>query len=292
MIKVILVPSTGSKHDIASFEAALAVARQFGAHLDILHVRIDAANIALAMATDAGSGALTAGLIEQLEQDAREREAKAEAAFRRFCNEAGLALADAPPRGGSPAPSAAWHVEIGDEPRWMAAYGLAADLIVGARGRGGDDAAGARSVLEAVLLDTGRPLLIPANAGALPANFDRIAIAWKATPQTARAVALAMPLLVRAQRIAVLTVEEGADQQPDQMERLLRHLAWHGLAAASATLPPGPEGAVATLLSAARERADLLVMGGYGHRRLREWIFGGFTQRVLADAPLPVLIAH
>jgi nucleotide-binding universal stress UspA family protein len=45
-------------------------------------------------------------------------------------------------------------------------------------------------------------------------------------------------------------------------------------------------------LATARDRADLLVMGGYGHSRLREWVFGGFTQLVLADAPLPVLIAH
>jgi nucleotide-binding universal stress UspA family protein len=55
---------------------------------------------------------------------------------------------------------------------------------------------------------------------------------------------------------------------------------------------PGPDGAAATLLSAIAGRADLLVMGGYGHSRVREWVFGGFTQHVLADAPLPVLLAH
>ena len=55
---------------------------------------------------------------------------------------------------------------------------------------------------------------------------------------------------------------------------------------------PGADGAVVTLLAAAKDRADLLVMGGYGHTRIREWVFGGFTQQVLTDAPLPVLIAH
>ena len=55
---------------------------------------------------------------------------------------------------------------------------------------------------------------------------------------------------------------------------------------------PGPDGAAATLLSAIAGRADLLVMGAYGHSRVREWVFGGFTTHVLADAPLPVLMAH
>ena len=54
---------------------------------------------------------------------------------------------------------------------------------------------------------------------------------------------------------------------------------------------PGPDGPAATLLAAITGRADLLVMGGYGHSRMREWVFGGFT-RTSADAPLPVLLAH
>ena len=54
----------------------------------------------------------------------------------------------------------------------------------------------------------------------------------------------------------------------------------------------GGRGAAATLLAGVGVGPELLVMGGYGHSRLREWVFGGFTQRVLADAPLPVLIAH
>ena len=72
----------------------------------------------------------------------------------------------------------------------------------------------------------------------------------------------------------------------------MANLAWHGFRASKQVLHPGDEDAVQTLLSAAQERAGLLVMGGYGHSRIREWIFGGFTQQVLADAPLPILLAH
>lgn len=222
-----------------------------------------------------------------LEQDAREREKKAQEIFTGFCTGAGLAVTDAPTSAGAAAPSAEWHVEIGEEPRWMATYAVAADLIVTPRAT--DEAAAARATLEAVLLESGRPILIPA-ATAMPAAFARIAIAWKPTPQAARAVAAAMPFLARAREIVVITVEEeGAAHDP--AERLVRNLAWHGLAATTLRLTPGPEGTAATLLASAGG-ADLLVMGGYGHSRLREWVFGGFTERVLVDAPLPVLMTH
>lgn len=288
MIKTILVGATGNDGDAASFAAALAIARPFAAHLDVLHVRLDAVSAAVAMMTDVGSGVVTAGLVERLEQDAREREAKAMEIFQRFCAGANLAEVATPPGGGAAAATAQFHVETGAEGRWMAAYGVAADLIVAPRGSG--EGAMARSTLEAVLLESGRPLFVPA-ASATPVEFARVAIAWKPTPQAARAVALAMPFLARAKEVVVIAVEEEADGR-DAAERLVRNLRWHGLAASAAPLRPGAEGGAATLLAGARDRADLLVMGGYGHTRLREWVFGGFTQRVLDDAPLPVLMAH
>jgi nucleotide-binding universal stress UspA family protein len=287
MFKTVLSGVAGNNGDADVLAAALAVARPFGAHIDALHVRLDAATVAMAMATDAGTGALTAGIINRLEQDANERAAKAKANFESFCAGAGLAVAGAPDAVAGNTPSAQWHVETGEEARWMAAYGQAADLIVAPRARG--DELTERSTLEALLLETGRPLLIPGTAP-LPA-FERVAIAWKAMPQTARAIALAMPLLARARQIVVLSVDEGAERE-DESPRLLQTLAWHGFAARSERLQPGIDGAAATLLAAAKQRADLLVMGGYGHSRLREWVFGGFTQHVLAAAPLPVLIAH
>jgi len=81
------------------------------------------------------------------------------------------------------------------------------------------------------------------------------------------------------------SAEEGAG-------RLMANLRWDGFTASVRRLKPGVHGAAETLLMAAREQAALLVMGGYGHSRLREWIFGGFTQRILRDAEIPVLIAH
>jgi len=287
MIKTILVPASGNPTDAATFAAALAVARPFGAHIDVLHARYDPTSAAMAMATDGGSGALTAGLIEQLESDARSREAKAKEAYVRFAREAAIAETGAPSTG-SGGVTAAFSAEIGEEPRLLSRYGMTADLIVAAR-TPDDDAVG-RTTLEAVLLESGRPLLIPA-ATPMPAAIDRVAIAWKPTQHTARAVALAMPLIARAKEVVVLTVAEPRDEH-DTTDRLVSTLTWHGLKARAEALRPGADGAVATLLAAASAHADLLVMGGYGHTRIREWVFGGFTQQVLTDAPLPVLIAH
>ncbi len=291
MIKTILVAATGNEADAAAFAAALSIARPFAAHLDVLHVRLDAASIAAAMITDAGSGGLTSGLIERFEQDAREREVKAKDIFTRFCTEAGVAVSGVPTPERVSEPTAQWHVEVGEEPRWMTSYSMGADLIVAPRPSGEEFLA--RSTLEAVLFDAGRPLLIPAAPipRAMPASFERVAIAWKPTPQAARAVALAMPFLMRAKEILVVTVAEQPEER-DETDRLVRNLAWHGLTVRAERLKSGAEGAAATLLAAADAKADLVVMGGYGHSRLREWVFGGFTEEVLGGAPLPVLIAH
>jgi nucleotide-binding universal stress UspA family protein len=288
MIKTILVPATGTETDAGCYAAALAVARCFSAHIDALHVRLDPAATAVSMSTEGAGGALLAGIIDKLNSDADEAEAKARAAFAAFCSREGLSLATAP-AGNAVAPTAAFYVETGDEARWMGAYGLTADLSIAARDTPGGDAV-ARSTLEALLLETGRPVLI---AGAAPpsADFaDRVAIAWKPTPQAARAVAFAMPLLVRAKEIAVLTVEE--ESARDDAARLVDYLAWHDVKAAAERMTPGSDGAAASLLAAASARAGLLVMGGYGHSRLREWVFGGFTQHVLDDAAMAVLMAH
>jgi nucleotide-binding universal stress UspA family protein len=289
MIKTILAPANGEESDAVAFAAALGLARKFAAHLDILHIRLDPVEVAVGMTVDAAGGALMTGLIESLERDANEREAKVRASFQQFCDREGLTIATAP-GGVADRPSAQFHVETGQEQRWLATYGLAADLIVAPRD--GAEGGGARSALETLLVDTGRPLLIPSAMAPVAAVADTIAIAWKPVPQCARAVAAAMPLLSRAKEIVVLCVEEDAEGRRDEAERLVRNLAWHGLSSTAERLHPGHGRAAETLLAAAKERAGLLVMGGYGHSRVREWVFGGFTQQALAEAPLPVLLAH
>ena len=102
-----------------------------------------------------------------------------------------------------------WHVETGDDAQSVAAFGMFADLILAARS--GENDTMSRMVLEAALLATGRPLLIPAAKTLRPIIGGTVAIAWKGTPQTVRAVAAAMPFLTRATDIVLMTVSEGGD---------------------------------------------------------------------------------
>ena len=142
-----------------------------------------------------------------------------------------------------------------------------------------------RAALEASLLETGRSLLIPSLATAAPLVGGTIAIAWKPTPQAVRAVAASMPFITRAKNVVVMTVEE--ERAPEKADRLVRSLAWHGCQAAAVLLRNNGH-AVETLFPAAKQSADLLVMGGYGHSRLRERAFGGFIRRALEDAPFRI----
>jgi nucleotide-binding universal stress UspA family protein len=288
MIKTILVPATGTDTDGGVLASALAVARPFGAHLDFLHTRIDAATFAATVAPEVSSAQLFTDLINKVEEEAEQREQKAKQLFESFCRREGLALAETPP--GPSAPSARWLTEIGSESYWLLEYARAADLLIS--GRPSDDQIAPSDVLESALLDSGRPLLIPplAPMAALP---DTVVIAWKATPEAARAVTAAMPFLSIAKQIVIMTVaEDETALEEEGAARLMANFRWHGFAVSVRRLEPDAGGPAETLLAAARELAALLVMGGYGHSRLREWVFGGFTQRILRAADVPVLIAH
>jgi len=287
MIRTILVPATGGAGDDVVVASALALARPFEAHLDFLHVRVDATAAAVAMTSDTGSGGLVGGLVARIEAEADEQEKRAKDLFDAFCAREKLAIAETP--SGAPGPSAAWRREIGAEPYWIAEYGRAADILV--VGRSPDGEGLGIETLEAALLDSGRPLLL-VGVVALAGLPETMAIAWKPTREAAHAVAAAMPLLARAKRVVILTVAEDQRDANDATERLAASLRWHGVAVTLRRLDPTPAGAAEALLAAAREEGALLVMGGYGHSRVREWIFGGVTARVLRGTEVPVLIAH
>ena len=289
MIKTILVPATGNDMDIAVFRSALTVSRAFAAHLEFLHVHVDAMAIASTMVSGAGVGigAPVGRLVDQIEEDAGRLEAKARQSFQEFCARERLVLADTPTAQG--APSAQWLRQIGDQARWIAELGRSADLLV--IGRRADDPGVSVGTIETALFGSGRPVLI-SPATALAALPETIIIAWKATPEAARAVGVAMPLLSTAKQILIITVAEDQGLSDEEGARLLTSLRRHGFNVSMRRLPPGTQGAASTLLAAAAEQAALVVMGAYGHSRLRQWIFGGFTRHVLRGAEVPVLMMH
>jgi nucleotide-binding universal stress UspA family protein len=289
MIKTILVPATGSASDDVVFASALAVARQFDAHLDVLHVRVDAAAMAATMAQDGSGAAMITGLVDRINEEAGQREAEARQRFQRFCERERLAIAEAPIPGAQSGPSVQWLREVGDEANWVVEHGRSADLVVIGRPR--EDQGVSIDTVERALLGSGRPLLIPPLSG-LAALPETIVIAWKAAPEAARAVTAAMPLLHLAKRIVIVTVAEERGPSDDESARLVTTLRWHGLDASARHLRPERAGAAETLLAAAGAERGLVVMGAYGHSRMREWVFGGFTHHVLRGAQIPVLMTH
>jgi nucleotide-binding universal stress UspA family protein len=288
MIKTILVPATGSSADDAVFTSALAVARAFSAHLNFLHVRVDAASMAVTMASEGGGSALVGGLVDRLDEEADLREKQARELFDRFCAREGLVLAEAPPAP-SGQPSAQWMRQVGAEPFWIAEHGRAADLMV--IGRQSDDE-GAPETIETALLESGRPVLIP-PASAMASLPDTIVIAWKSTREAAHAVTAASPFLSLAKRVRILTVAESEDLSTEEGAQLSANLRWRGIEVTAGRLQPDQHSSEDTLINAAAESHAMLVMGAYGHSRLREWIFGGFTEHVVRTAVrVPVLIVH
>jgi len=283
------VPATGSDMDMAVFRSALTVARAFAAHLEFLHVHVDAMAMAAATVSHAGVGvgAPVIGLVDQIEEDAGRLEAKAKQSFQEFCARERLELAATPIAQG--APSAQWLRQIGDQAYWVAELGRSADLLI--IGRRTDDPGASIDTIETALFESGRPVLI-SPAAALATLPGTIVIAWKATPEAARAVGAAMPLLSTAKQILIVTVTEDQGPADEDGERLLTSLRRHGLNVSMRRLLPGPQGAASTLLAEAAEQAALVIMGAYGNSRLRQWIFGGFTRHVLRGAEVPVLMMH
>ncbi|WP_414473889.1 universal stress protein [Microvirga sp. M2] len=145
-----------------------------------------------------------------------------------------------------------------------------------------------------VLMRSGRPLLIvPPGACALEAK--RILIGWKDTREACRAVWDALPFLERAERVHVVDIAEERDLDPaarrvhDVVAYLERH---HVKAQAEARAQRERSVADELLLVAEQTGADLLVAGGYGHARLREWIFGGVTGDLLMHSPKCCFLSH
>ena len=170
-----------------------------------------------------------------------------------------------------------------------------ADLVVIARPESVGQTAGPPGLAESLVLSSGRPIIMFPPHGTV-SQIRRILVAWNATRESIRAVADALPLLVKAKAVQVLVVDHernraGHGQEPGA--DIARHLTRHGAQVEVQRLSSGGKDVGQLLLSqAAAFGAELLVMGAYGHSQLREWMFGGVTRTVLYQAVLPVLLSR
>jgi nucleotide-binding universal stress UspA family protein len=171
----------------------------------------------------------------------------------------------------------------------------AADLIVcGARH---PDRWGLHNHADAgdVLMDSGRPVLVVPD-GLAKLDASSVLVAWKDTAQSRRAVVDAMPFLTRAKQVLVAEVceKDDASDARARVADVAEFLARHGVKASTAVREPSKGPAAAALQQMAQmQDAGLIVAGGYGHARLREWVFGGVTQNLLQVAgKAAVLLSH
>ena len=179
----------------------------------------------------------------------------------------------------------------------IAEHALTADIIVMPQATGEEWGPWAE-LPERVILHTGRPVMVVPEALTVVQAPQRIVVAWTDSPQAARATFDALPLLVRADRVEVLTVDSGrrsrADEQALAIDQVALALARHGVnAVATGDVREAVDSIGEIILEHAREaHADLLVMGCYSHSRFRESLLGGVSRTILAEATLPVVTAH
>jgi nucleotide-binding universal stress UspA family protein len=291
-IRTILVPLSGGATSEAAVETAARLAVRFRAHLEALHVRGDP-RAALPMIGQDISTPVAADLIEMAMRESDENAARAKAAFEAKVALHGLVVQSTPSAaapGAAEAASAEFHEETGDPAELVPALARLSDLVVlGQSGRVVDRPFS--DTLEQTVMNGGRPVLL-SPAQPLVTVGEAIAIAWNDSPQAARAVSGALPFLVQARTVHVMTAS--SDEGTLHAAELIAYLAWHGIAAATHRVEPVEGvGNGELLLSTAHDlAADLLVMGGYGRAPWREMIFGGATRQIVGTSRMPVLLSH
>lgn len=156
---------------------------------------------------------------------------------------------------------------------------------------GGDD--NETFLIEAALFDSGRPILVVPYIQTAPFKLDRVVVAWDGSRGAARAVGDALPLLSRAKTVEVVTITPDTKLGGLPAAEIAKHLARHGLKVELRSLTAESIGLSNCILShAADQSADLIVMGGYGHSRLREFMLGGMTREMLQSMTVPTFMSH
>lgn len=277
MYKDLMIPMTGGVGDADALDLAIALARSHGAHLSALEM----VDLPMPITHPWGMIPDTTAVVH-----ARLHER----------GEAGLAkLRERLARERIPSQARLVEALYSEAPRLAARQAFDADLTVVA-GAIGDtvESIVPRAYFVALLLESGRPVLVVPPRSAVEVPIKRVTIGWSPSRETTRAVHDALPVLKTAERVDVLSIDaDGAPDAESDGNRIVQHLARHGVAAHWISRARSDQTVATVILQHTREtRADLLVVGGYGHSRLREWALGGVTRELLISADLPVFFGH
>jgi nucleotide-binding universal stress UspA family protein len=274
----LLVHLDDTKGCAARVDAAIELAIAHDAHLTGVYVVTDPSPSSFVQ------GYLPGDVVDMLQQQARER---ADAALARFAEVAKRNQISFEARS-----DRVLYTAMAEALATNARY---ADLVI--LGQADPDGADVpRYLPEEATLSSGRPSLVIPYIGPAATLGQRVTVAWDASREAARAVNDALPLLKRAQAVGVVTVNPSAQpfghgEQPGADIAL--HLARHGIKVEVQRVESRDVDVANTILSHIADRSsDLLVMGAYGHSRLRELVLGGVTRTILHDMTVPVFMAH
>jgi nucleotide-binding universal stress UspA family protein len=156
-----------------------------------------------------------------------------------------------------------------------------------------DHGASEELMIEGALFESGRPVVVVPYIQKEGLKLDRVIACWDGGRMSARAIADAMPFLERAKAVDIVIVAEERKNDEITGANMTEHLARHGIAANVKRIARGDLAIADVILDyAADSGADFMVMGGYGHSRLREFILGGVTRGILGSMTVPVLLSH
>jgi nucleotide-binding universal stress UspA family protein len=277
MIRDVLVNLALDGETDPGADYALSVAREFGAQIT---------GIAFALEIEVPAtyfGAFPAELMLETRKQSEETAASAAARFM-----------DAARRVGVQAETRTATLSVDGA---ADAFGRLARLFdVTVLGQPNPDRVGPEAVLlEAALFESGRALLVVPYVQKEPLKLDRVLVAWDGSRAATRAVAEARPFLAKAKQVEILVVESGRpDPKSIPGTDLARHLARHNLKVELRRLTVGSKQEIDSMIlnEIADRNVDLVVMGGYGHSRLREFVLGGVTRGMISSMTAPVLMAH
>jgi nucleotide-binding universal stress UspA family protein len=278
-MKTILVPTEDNSAMRSALEAALLVARRCDSYIEGFTLRWSVAQFA-AFDPTGGIPLETDKLVaDRMEKQARQ-------IFESFMHGHNVPRSAAK----TEALSFGWLDDAPQSEDFVGSYGRVFDVIVMSR-PGANETFVHRRALDTGLFESGRPILL-APPWPPPQIATNVLIAWNRSTEQARATALAMPLLQKANRVTVLTVIGGTEVPGPSAEQLIYYLQRNGIAAEPMRVGLDGKNTGQAILAAAQSLdCDLLIKGAYTQSRLRQMIFGGATRHVLENAEIPVLYA-
>lgn len=277
MIKVVLVRLDGTSGDEFRLAASESLSKVFDAHVVglILNILPEPA-----LAETGVSVEYWTRLVEQAREHGKELESSLGKRLRAISPSSELRRFD---------------VYAHEQARIASREARTADVFLALRLSDLDKTVELHDVVEEVLFESGRHLFLVADQKTFGQGFGHAVIAWNRSREAARAVAEALPYLARSRAVTVIVVDRSAEAElpAKQGEELVEYLRQHGInASIHVTKGRGLDTSSALLQEITDQKADLVVIGGYGHSRLREWLLGGVTYNLLRRSPVSLIIAH